>query len=109
MNVKVDKIDKKSDFIHFLQVHIAFLFLNLHLLNRIAQHGSGHNCCMFVQEFFNGQWVSFPSLAQHPADSLVHEVMWVMEQDFTQLQDVFQVIFPDEMQGGDNCYPVFPE
>ena len=77
-------------------------------LDGVAEHGSGHSRMAFVEPVDEALIVALASLAQEPSDSLMDEVVGVMEQNVGNGVGFIQLIVSQELHGGDNAYALFP-
>ena len=66
-----------------LEMHPVFSFFLRHLLNGIAEGGARHFMGMLAKKFTQEVHADvLTHLAKHPANSLVHQVVRVMQVDF---------------------------
>ena len=78
-------------------------------LNRISQHGSGHDAAMGLQEVLQRGQISLPDFAQHPAGGFVDEVFFVVQENFSELKRVSNLPLADEVQSSNDSDAPFPE
>src|SRR5438552_3404297 len=71
-------------------------------LDGIPQRRARHATGVHLEKDQQPSLVALPDLAQHPADSLVHQVLSVVQQQLGDLQRVIEVALPDEMVRGDH-------
>ena len=74
---------------------------------RITQHSAWHFHIMFLQKlFFN---FSFANLSQHPTDSFLNQVIFVIEQNFGIFLSIIKFILSDKIKSGDDGYSALPQ
>ena len=78
------------------------------LLYRIAEHGAGHGLVACGEIGVQSSFVALAGLAQQPADSLVDEVVRMMQQDVGDGVGVVETAVTQELHGADNAYALVP-
>ena len=77
--------------------------------NGIAQHGPRHGLVVLPEKSLRCLLIALADLPQHPAHRLVNEIVPVGKEKGGDGQAIVKVVFLDEMQGGDDGDPPFPE
>lgn len=93
-----------------LEPHQPMLtFMLRHLLNGISQSSPGHLQTMFPEKITKSVYVTLAHLAQHPADSLVHQVVMMAKKGFRQPQCVVKLTRLYQPQGRNDRYALLPQ
>src|SRR5204863_9408043 len=78
-------------------------------LDGIPQRRARHATGVHLEKDQQPSLVALPDLAQHPADSLVHQVLSVVQQQLGDLQRVIEVALTVEMVRGDHLDATPPD
>ena len=76
--------------------HIQLPLLVRELLYGITQHSAGHHFAIFIQKLQQQGLVPLSHFTQHPAYSLPHQVMFVLQQQFRKTENIDEIVIPDE-------------
>src|SRR3972149_11964499 len=99
---------KFSDQIKLFSLHVKFSLAFRKLFQRISEHCPRHMSALPLQEFFQGMLVFLPRFPQHPANSLVNEVMLIMHKFFSQFKGLVKLVPPDKSKCRNDSYSSFP-
>src|SRR5262249_28551726 len=77
-------------------------------LNRVPKHRSRHVPHVLPQELYFDRAIALADLAEHPPDSLVNEIVWIVQEECRDLQRVVEFAPSDIEIGRDDSQAALP-
>src|SRR5262249_39888879 len=79
------------------------------VLDGVAEHGGRHRVGVRIQEVDKPAALTLADLAQHPANSLLDQVVYVVQQDFGDSERVIKLFVADKLPRADDGNPPLPK